>query len=113
MKDYMARMGALYVWGELQNTTITSMNSNGDQYDYELKQDIPTEGEDCIRFITILDDMLKDVTDWKGEQPIDVLTRTKFKKDLTQFMRLFDLGMEEDRDTICGIICDALGRFYK
>ena len=113
MKDYMARMGALYVWGELQNTTIAKVNSDGDQYDYELKQDVPTEGQEGIRFITILDDMLKDVTDWKGEQPIDVFTRKEFKKDLTQFIRLFDLGREEDLNEICSIICDALGKFYK
>lgn len=113
MKDYMARMGALYVWGELQNTRITTVDSNGDQYEYDLGNDIPTEGQDCMRFIFILDDMLKNVTDWKGEQPIDVFTRKEFKEDLTQFTRLFNLGTEEDRDTICGVICDALSKFYK
>ncbi|MBP5598491.1 MAG: hypothetical protein J6Y02_24200 [Pseudobutyrivibrio sp.] len=113
MKDYMARMGALYVWGELQNTTITLVDSDGDQYDYNLEQDIPTEGQDCERFITILDVMLKHVSNWKGEEPVDIATREEFKKDLTQFTRLFNLGTEKDRDTICGVICDALSKFYK
>ena len=112
MKDYMARMGALYVWGALQEHLIITEDSNG-QRSYALKEYIPDKPKDIKEFISILTDMLTDVKDWNDDAPAYIASKNQFLNDLRYFVKLFKIGKEEDYSLAYVTIIGDLDRFYK